>query len=81
MPDTHRLSQADRILHLLEAATRYASVYGDKYKWITLPQMLSLSIANYRARISELRQAGHHIECHRETVDGQVRTKYRLVKA
>jgi hypothetical protein len=49
-------------------------------EWVTLPVILSLGIAQYNARIYELRRAGHKIESRTERVRGQVRSYFRLVK-
>jgi hypothetical protein len=48
--------------------------------WVSLPAILSLYIANYRMRITELRRAGHNIELRDEWIDGQRHTAYRLVR-
>jgi len=63
-------TQAQRIFDLLQR---------HEGRWVPLPQILQLFIANYRARITELRRAGHCIELRDEHVGGQRRTAYRLV--
>jgi hypothetical protein len=63
-----RLSQQDRVLNLLRSK-----------EWITLPEILDLRIANFRGRISELRQAGYAIHCEKQRVNGQLRTRYKLL--
>ena len=65
------LNQRERIIVLLAM---------NQGAWVSLPEILSLYIANYRARISELRKEGHPIELKDEWVDGQRHTAYRLVK-
>ena len=62
-----RTTQRDRVLELLRSK-----------QWVTLPEILNLRIANYRARISEARKLGYQIECIGETVNGVRHTKYRL---
>jgi hypothetical protein len=49
-------------------------------EWVTLPEIMDLRIANYRARISELREQGYHIECETEWVNGVRHSKYRLTR-
>jgi len=65
--DLYRRTQADRILSLLKSS-----------EWVDLPTILDLRVANYRARISELRAAGYEIQCTKQRVNGQLRTKYHL---
>jgi hypothetical protein len=55
-----RESQNDRLLKLLQRA-------GDA--GISLPRILDMRIANYSARISDLRLLGFKIECSRERVE------------
>lgn len=62
-----RRTQADRVLALLRSK-----------EWVTLPEILDLRIANYRARISELRRRGYWIECYVKQVNGEKRTEYNL---
>ena len=62
-----RKTQSDRILALLRTK-----------EWVTLPEILDLRIANYRARISELREAGYDIPCLRQNFDGTLHTQYSL---
>ncbi len=62
-----RNCQSERILALLKSK-----------EWVTLPEILDLRIANYRARISELRKEGYWIACVEERINGQTHTKYRL---
>ena len=63
-----RNTQSERILALLKSK-----------EWVGLPEILDLRIANYRARISELRNEGYDIQCWKERVNGQTRTRYWLV--
>ena len=65
-----RISQADRLLRLLAQALVP----------VELPRIMALGIASHTRRISDLRKRGYNIVCEKETVNGQVRTKYRLVK-
>lgn len=64
-----RNTQSERILALLKSK-----------EWTTLPEILDLRVANYRARISELRRAGYNIECELTVVNGEHRTRYRIVR-
>lgn len=69
-----KLSQRVKILDKLDRAN------GD---WVS---MLDLTfdgrsfIANFSARISELRKLGHNIKCRIEMVDGQKQTYYKLIE-
>ena len=74
-----RETQADRVLELLEWY-HLKSIKENYNLWCPLPKIMQLGIACHTRRISDLRKRGHVIECQRETVDGQVRTKYRLVR-
>ena len=65
-----RDTQCQRILTLL---------LGRKGYQVTLPEILDLRIANYRARISELRTRGWDIRCEeKQEVAGIRHTAYRL---
>ncbi len=64
-----RENQRAAILTLLMAA------HGD---WVPLPQILALGIAQYNARIYELRRLGFRITNRIEEVDGIRRSWYRL---
>jgi Helix-turn-helix domain len=68
---SERLAQCERILRLLRS-------YEGRF--VPLPEILNLRIASHTRRIHELRKAGHNIEMHRELVDGQTHTAYRLVE-
>jgi hypothetical protein len=47
--------------------------------WVPLPKILELLIASHTRRISDLREAGYDVRCEDEWVDGQRRTKYKLM--
>lgn len=64
-----RETQQSRLLALLQA---------HKGEWVPLPVILRLFIANYRARMSELRRTWS-IELRDEYVEGQRRTAYRIL--
>jgi len=51
MDKAKRVTQAERILDLLESANG----------WVSLPRILELGIASHTRRIHELRRAGHVI--------------------
>ena len=54
LPDcNHRLTQRDRLLQLLQSRSG---------AWVPLPEILNLQVAQYGARIFELRRAGYQIE-------------------
>ena len=72
----NRKTQSERLLALLEY---YASQDFEDH-WVTLPRIMALQIASHTRRVSDLRKQGHTIICERETVEGQVRTKYKLIK-
>ena len=63
-----RKSQADRVLNLLRSK-----------EWVRLPEILDLRVANYTARLSDLRKQGYTIECVKENVRGELHTRYRLL--
>lgn len=68
----NRKTQNQRILTLLET-------YNGE--WVSLVRILDLRIANYRARISELRKQGYNILCEKQrTETGELHTKYRLIR-
>lgn len=67
-----RETQCDRLLRLLKWADG---------QWVNLPHILNLGIASHTKIISLLREKGHVIDIDREQVGGQLRTRYRLVKA
>ena len=70
-PKVNTNPQCARILTVLQT---YPGI------WVPLPVILNLFIANYRARISELRRAGYPIELRNEWVNGKRHTAYRLAK-
>ena len=69
MPDTHRLSRADRILRLLETDGG----------WVDAIRLTSISLS-YTRRIHELRMIGVLIELRDEWKGQKRRTAYKLVK-
>jgi len=62
-------TQRDRLLNLLRSANG---------GWVPLPELLSLGIAQYNARIFELRRMGQEIECKQEQHGRTKHTFYRL---
>ncbi len=64
-----RKTQRGRILELLIKAA---------CGWVPLPDILALGIAQYSARVFELRRLGFRIENRRERVDGVLHTYFRL---
>ena len=64
-----RTTQADRVLALLRSA---------EGAWVPLPELLALGIAQYNARIFDLRRAGHDIECKQVQQGRTKHTFYRL---
>jgi hypothetical protein len=62
--------QSERLLVLLRSA------HG---AWVPLPEILALGIAQYGARILELRRSGLHIENRIESVGGVRHSWFRLV--
>lgn len=63
-------TQRARILRLLVDA---------RGGWVPLPELLALGIAQYNARVWELRRLGFTIENRTETMDGQRHSWFRLV--
>jgi hypothetical protein len=63
-------TQRDRVLRLLEE---------NGGQWVPLPRVLELGIAQYGARILELRRTGHRIENRVEHCNGVVHSWFRLV--
>lgn len=67
----HRETQRDRVLQLLQS-------YDGR--WCPLPKILELNIAQFGARILELRRQGHAIENKQEKdFGGVMHSWYRLV--
>lgn len=62
-----RATQQERLLALLTGRD-----------WVPLPEILALGIAQFGARIKELRAAGHPIVNRRESCGGVVHSWYRL---
>ncbi len=69
-PSNSHSTQRGRILALLVAACG---------GWVPLTHILALGIAQYSARILELRREGHRIESRSEWRDGKRHTWFRLV--
>lgn len=67
--DARRPTQRERILSLLAGG-----------EWIPLPKILALNIAQFGARILELRRDGHNIENRVEEVNGETHSWYRLIE-
>jgi hypothetical protein len=64
-------TQQEKILRLLQSRPN---------EWVGLPNILSLGVAQYGARILELRRMGYNIENKLiEVVGGQRHTAFRLV--
>jgi biotin operon repressor len=63
-------SQREKILRLLQGRTN---------EWVSLPEILSLGVAQYNARLFELRALGHKIENKTQEVEGVRHSWYRLV--
>ena len=51
----------------------------NKNKWIPLPEILRLGIAQYNARIHELRRDGMHIANKIESANGQKHTWFMYI--
>jgi hypothetical protein len=68
--DNHK-TQRGRLLKLL------LDPRGD---WVSLSDILALNIAQYSARIHELRRLGFTIENKTETVDGKRHSWFRLIR-
>lgn len=66
-----RATQRERLLHLL---VEYDG------RWVPLPSILELGIAQYNSRLFELRRDGHNIENRIEVIDGTRHSWYRLVR-
>jgi Helix-turn-helix domain len=65
-----RKGQRARLLALLDEA---------RGGWVPLPEILALGIAQYNARIFELRRLGFSIENRTEEIDGVRHSWFRLV--
>ena len=68
---TARSTQRAQVLALLRSA------HGG---WVPLPTILALGIAQYNARVFELRRSGYQIENRSEVVDGSRHSFFRLVE-
>jgi hypothetical protein len=72
-PQRHgRITQADLILSLLRAARARGTP-------LSLPEILGLGVAQYSARLKELRDAGHVIQNRLKRIDGVTHSWYELV--
>lgn len=69
---TGRGTQRARLLRFLEQ---------NAGQWVPLPRVLELGIAQYGARILELRRMGYQIENRLERCSGVVRSYFRLAPA
>ena len=69
-PADSRTTQRGRILALL---------IGARGAWVSLSEVLELGIAQYNARLFELRRMGFGIENRREHCDGRIRSSFRLL--
>ena len=67
---TYAETQRGKILALLVAASG---------GWVPLPEILALGIAQYNARIFELRKRGLNVENRTETIEGVRHSWFRLV--
>jgi hypothetical protein len=67
---SRRTTQRDRLYQLL---------YNHRNEYVGLPQILELKIAQFGARIKELRALGADIRNRRETKDGATHSWYKLV--
>lgn len=63
-------SQADRIKNFLSARAG---------QWVSLKEILELGIAQYNARLFELRREGLLIENKTKKVNGQIQSWYRYI--
>lgn len=66
---TTRDTQRDRVLALLKSGREVA-----------LPELLRLGVAQYNARILELRRMGYQIENRTERVAGETHSWFRLIE-
>src|ERR1700688_2782505 len=74
MSEKH-ISQEDRLLARLDRGINWI----DREGWVSLPSIMELGIASHTKIISNLRAAGHNIECEKKFVDGVMHVRYRLV--
>ena len=58
-----------------------AHLQGARGQWVPLPEILRLGIAQYGARVLELRRAGYVIENKTTIIDGQRHSWFRLLPA
>lgn len=69
--NTRRGTQCERLLRFFEER---------QGQWVPLPEILALGIAQFGARILELRRSGYVIENRREHAGKAVHSWYRLVE-
>lgn len=77
-------NQRDKLLAALRNAPQSAAQHpGGASRWLSIPDILRLGIAQYGARIYELRRAGHVIENFLEwsDADGCSHSWFRLVSS
>jgi hypothetical protein len=78
MPDTvNRFSTQSKT----QRATILRLLIDAHGAWVPLPEILALGIAQYNARLWELRRLGFVIENKSESVDGVRHSWYRLVSS
>jgi len=70
MGENHK-TQRDQLLGLLLRANG---------NWVSLLEILDLRIAQYNARVHELRKLNFEIESRTQTIDGQRHSWFRLLK-
>lgn len=75
-----RETQCQRLLRLLKNHAGWTDGNGEQ-SWVSLPTIMNLGIASHSKIVSLLRAQGNNIEMERHTVNGQLRTRYRLVTA
>lgn len=76
-------NQREKILAALRAAPYSATHPGGAGCWLSIPEILRLGIAQYGARIHELRREGYAIVNFREwsDLDGCYHSWFRLVSS
>jgi hypothetical protein len=82
MANDFKKNQCDRLVAAFENAPWDAHHKGGPGKWLTVPMIMRLGIAQYNARIFDLRRAGYVIECHIEWSEAEHRrhSAYRITK-
>ena len=77
-------NQREKLLTALRNAPESSPQHpGGAGRWLGIPEILRLGIAQYGARIFELRREGHHIENFREwsDADGCYHSWFRLLSS